>query len=112
MPSKIAEDPRIDPRIKEVFSGVELRPQEDVASREELLADDAFKEEIAALQAMLNSFNNETIAPSAGLSIRRRRTKPQSRCKTLIRNDCATELKMEIPVNVPFGHESGAILRR
>jgi acetyl esterase len=70
MASKLAEDPRIDPRIKEIFAGVELRPQGDVASREELLADDAFKEEITALQAMLNSFNSETIAPSAGLSVR------------------------------------------
>jgi acetyl esterase len=70
MASRIADDPRIDPRIKEMFAGIELRPQRDVASREELLADEGFKAEIEALRAMLSSFNNETIAPSTGLSIR------------------------------------------
>jgi acetyl esterase len=73
MASKIAEDPRIDPRIKELFAGIELRSEGDVATREELLADDAFKAEIEGLRAMLSSFNNETIAPSAGLSIRTER---------------------------------------
>jgi acetyl esterase/lipase len=73
MPSKLAQDSRIDPRIKQIFGGIELRPQRDVASREELLADESFKAEIAGLQAMLNSFNQEAIAPSAGLSIRTER---------------------------------------
>jgi acetyl esterase len=73
MPSKIAEDPRIDPRLKEAFGGIDVLPQGDVASREELLADTAFKAEIAALSEMLSSFGNEIIAPSAGLSIRTER---------------------------------------
>ena len=38
MSSKLAEDPRIDPRIKETFAGWEVRPLGDVASREDLLA--------------------------------------------------------------------------
>jgi acetyl esterase len=73
MASKLAEDPRIDPRIKEVFGTIELRSRGDVASREELMADEAFKAEIEGLGAMLSSFNDETIAPSAGLSIRTER---------------------------------------
>src|SRR5215469_14151246 len=73
MASKLAEDPRIDPRIKQIFGGVELRSQGDVASREELLADESFKAELAALSKMLDACNNETIAPSAGLSIRTER---------------------------------------
>jgi acetyl esterase len=73
MASKLVEDPRIDPRIKDVFGAIELRSRGDVANREELLADEAFKAEIEGLRAMLNSFNDETIAPSAGLSIRTER---------------------------------------
>ncbi len=70
MPSKLAEDPRIDPRIKQMFANIELRPQRDVSSREELLNDERFRSEIEAFGKMLNSFNYETVAPSAGLSIR------------------------------------------
>ena len=73
MRSKIAEDPRIDPRIKDVFGSIELRNRGDVPSREELLADEAFKAEIEGLGAMVASFNDETIAPSAGLGIRTER---------------------------------------
>src|SRR5262249_906466 len=73
MASKLAEDPRIDLRIKDVFGAIELRSRGDVASREELLADEAFKAEIEGLRAMLNSFNYEKIAPSAGLIIRTER---------------------------------------
>src|SRR5690349_20093350 len=73
MASKRAEDLRIDRRIKDLFGAIELRNRGDVASREELLADEAFKAEIEGLGAMLASFNDETIAPSAGLSIRTER---------------------------------------
>jgi acetyl esterase/lipase len=59
--------------LRTYFGAIELRSRGDVASREELLADEAFKSEIEGLRAMLNSFNDETIAPSAGLSIRTER---------------------------------------
>lgn len=38
MPSKLAADPRIDPRIKALFGGWDVRPLSNVASREDLLA--------------------------------------------------------------------------
>ena len=73
MPSKLAEDPRIDPRIKELFAGWEVRASADVASREDLLAaenSDTGKAAAEALRAFLNTCDDETIAPSAGLKIR------------------------------------------
>jgi acetyl esterase len=77
MASKLAEDPRIDPRLKEVFGSLDvLTATGDVASREDLLAEElteAGKARAAAVGAILNSFDNETIAPSAGLSISRTR---------------------------------------
>jgi acetyl esterase/lipase len=72
MASKLAEDLRIDPRLKEVFGGLNVTATGDVASRENLLAEEtteAGKARAAAFAAMLNSFDNETIAPSAGLRI-------------------------------------------
>ena len=41
MASKLALDPRIDPRIKAVFATFELPTPTSVASREELLAEEA-----------------------------------------------------------------------
>jgi acetyl esterase len=72
MASKLAQDPRIDPRLKEVFGSMKVIAGRDVANREELLAEEqseAGKGRSAAFAAMLNSFDNETIAPSAGLRI-------------------------------------------
>jgi acetyl esterase/lipase len=72
MASKLAEDLRIDPRLKEVFGGLNVTATGDVASREDLLAEEtteAGKARAAAFAAMLNSFDNETIAPSVGLRI-------------------------------------------
>jgi acetyl esterase len=72
MASKLAEDLRIDPRLKEVFGGLNVPAMGDVASREDLLAEEtteAGKARAAAFAAMLNSFDNETIAPSAGLRV-------------------------------------------
>src|ERR1700691_2433354 len=77
MASKLAEDPRIDPRIKAVFGGLDLLTATgDVASREDLLAatnSESGKKQAAAMAVMLDSFDNETVAPSAGLSIRSER---------------------------------------
>jgi hypothetical protein len=41
MASKLALDPRVDPRIKAVFATFELPTPTSVASREELLAEEA-----------------------------------------------------------------------
>src|SRR5271154_7549891 len=77
MASKLAEDPRIDPRLKAVFGSLGLLTAAgDVASREDLLAatnSESGKRQTAALAAMLDAFDDETVAPSAGLSIRTER---------------------------------------
>ena len=77
MPSKIAADPRIDPRIKALFGAMEaLTTPGDVASREELLAElnqPGAAERAAATKAMMDMVDNETVAPSAGLNIRTER---------------------------------------
>jgi acetyl esterase/lipase len=73
MASKIADDPRIDPRIKGVFGAMDLGGSGDVESREAML-EAANSEEAQAIQAMLKAFldscDTEEIAPSAGLEIK------------------------------------------
>ena len=75
MTNKIAEDPRIDPRIKAIFGTLDLGigSTEDVASREDMI-DAANTEEAVAMRdgliALLNLCDTEEIAPSAGLSTR------------------------------------------
>jgi hypothetical protein len=68
MPSKLGEDPR----IKSVFAGWGVRALGDVASREDLLSienSDTGKAAAAALKAFLDTCDDETIAPSAGLRV-------------------------------------------
>ena len=81
MASKIAADPRIDPRIKAVLGAMPDMPTPgDVASREVLLAEGATeggKARAAAAQAMLDAMDNEAIAPSAGLAFRTERFQSQ-----------------------------------
>ena len=73
MPSKLAEDTRIDPRIKAVFAGIpDSPPLGDVASREELLAHEAGEQATrmdAAQTAMFEAMDTEAVAPSAGLRV-------------------------------------------
>ena len=72
MASKVVEDPRIDPRIKKVFGPMPVIAGGDVASREDMLAvenTEAGKARSAALEAMLGAFDDETVAPSAGLRV-------------------------------------------
>jgi acetyl esterase len=72
MGSKIADDPRIDPRIKAAFGSMVMTTSGNVGSREELLAEENSEEgkaRTAALKAMLKFFDDEKVAPSAGLSI-------------------------------------------
>ena len=73
MTNKIAEDSRIDPRIKALFANLELTSGGDVASREELLAQSNSPEALAAdaaLRQFLEMCDNEEAAPSAGLTLR------------------------------------------
>jgi acetyl esterase/lipase len=73
MPSKLAADPRIDPQIKALFGDWDVRPLSNVVSREELLAienSETARAAAAALKKFLDMCDNETVAPSAGLSIR------------------------------------------
>ena len=72
MASKINDDPRIDPRIKALFGTMNLTAAGNVKSREELIAEEnseAGKARTAMFKTLLDSFDNETIAPSAGLRI-------------------------------------------
>lgn len=73
MTSKLLSDRRIDPRIKAMFGAMPLdTPTGTVASREELLAEEASEEgkaKAAQLTAMLDMVDNETVAPSAGLKV-------------------------------------------
>ena len=76
MASKLAEDPRIDPRIKVIFGSVELPALPSVASREELLEQensDAARAGAAQFKAFLEAMGPEEVAPSKGLSIRTER---------------------------------------
>jgi acetyl esterase/lipase len=73
MASKLVEDRRIDPRLKEAFGHMEVQSLGHVDSREALLSEsnsDAGKAAAEALRAMFDSFASEEIAPSVGLSIR------------------------------------------
>ena len=54
MASKLAEDPRIDPRIKAMFAAMEVMATANVSSREELLAQE-HSEAGNALRAARNS---------------------------------------------------------
>ncbi len=74
MTSKLAADPRIDPRIKALFGNMPPQPVlASVASRDELLAEEngeGGKAQAAAFTAFLEMVDNEAIAPSAGLTVR------------------------------------------
>jgi acetyl esterase len=74
MTSKLAADPRIDPRIKAVFGAMPpVLAAGNVKNREELLAEENSEEALkrwAATQAMMNMVDNEEVAPSKGLAIR------------------------------------------
>jgi hypothetical protein len=76
MASKLALDPRVDPRIKAVFTAFELPRPTNVASREEILAEEATESATAkalGMKAFLDAMDTEVIAPSGGLSGRTER---------------------------------------
>ena len=70
--SKIADDTRIDPRIRQLFGPLEFPTPADVASRDELLAAAQTDEAVARrelVQAFTSLCDTEAVAPSAGLEI-------------------------------------------
>ncbi len=72
MPAKWLDDPRIDPRIKQVLGALDMPPAPNATSREQLLAEanaPAAQQMAAAMLAMLEAVDNETIAPSQGLRV-------------------------------------------
>jgi acetyl esterase len=73
MATRIAEDPRIDPRIKAVLGALpDPPPARNVASREDLLAEEATEAaaaRAAAQDALFAMMDNEGAAPSKGLTI-------------------------------------------
>jgi hypothetical protein len=93
MPSKLELDPRLDPRIKAFFAGMPLgAPQPDVASREELLAQELSTEGAAICARQVPRFDamdSEDVAPSTGLTVRTetftsRPTATRSRSSTFV----------------------------
>ena len=76
MVSKLAEDPRIDPRIKAVFGSFALPALPSVSSREELMAQENSEAAVAGaaqFAAFLDAMGTEEVAPSTGLSVRTER---------------------------------------
>ncbi|HUJ65981.1 MAG TPA: alpha/beta hydrolase [Acidimicrobiales bacterium] len=73
MTNRILSDPRIDPRIKAIFGAMDpAPPQPDVASRDELLAEAMTDEAVMQRKLftdVLETCDNEAIAPSAGLAL-------------------------------------------
>jgi acetyl esterase len=68
----IADDPRIDPRIKAWMANMPTVTQGDVASREVLLEEVNRPEAVAQreqMRAMLEMLDNEDVAPSKGLDV-------------------------------------------
>lgn len=72
MANRIADDPRIDPRIKAMFANWASPPQTSAKSRDDILAaeqTEAAKAGAAGLKAFLEALDSEAVAPSAGLKI-------------------------------------------
>ena len=72
MVSKLAGDPRIDPRIKKEIGLMDFGSAPDVSSREELLAQESTQELRAlydAMFAMMDSRDREDIASANGLRV-------------------------------------------
>lgn len=69
----LADDPRIDPRLKAVFGGAGSVALPDVADRAEMLAEVVSEAGIAAgdaIMAFFASVGSEAVAPSRGLIVR------------------------------------------
>jgi acetyl esterase/lipase len=73
MTSKIAEDPRIDPRIRAMFANMSTVTPRDVTSREEVLAMVRSGELAPMTSSDAHDAIYEAIAPSTGLTITTRK---------------------------------------
>ncbi|MEP5567193.1 MAG: alpha/beta hydrolase [Halioglobus sp.] len=70
--SKLSDDPRIDPRIKQLMDSMPVVAAQDVDNREQLLEKASRPESIARMEemrAMMEMVDNEQVAPSEGLNI-------------------------------------------
>ncbi|MCX2972812.1 alpha/beta hydrolase [Halieaceae bacterium IMCC8485] len=70
--SKLSDDPRIDPRIKELMGSMPVAAAKNVENREKLLERASRPESLARMNEMTAMFelaDNEQVAPSDGLSI-------------------------------------------
>jgi acetyl esterase/lipase len=73
MTSKIAADPRIDPRLKAIFAWPDRPPVGDISDREALIAEANSPAGLAgeaAMAALFDACDSEANAPTAGLAIR------------------------------------------
>ncbi|HEY1927380.1 MAG TPA: alpha/beta hydrolase [Caulobacteraceae bacterium] len=73
MASKLADDPRIDPRIKAAFGAMPIASPGDAVSREAMIAElsgPEAEQRAAGLKMLLDSVDREDISPSAGLEVR------------------------------------------
>lgn len=73
MVTKIAADPRLDPRIKAMFGALTLPARTDVPDRETLLArenSEEAKARTAMIEDILDQMDNEAVASSSGLTSR------------------------------------------
>jgi acetyl esterase len=71
--TKIAADPRLDPRIKATFGGLTLPAGTDVPDRETLLAranSEEAKARSAMIEGLLDQMDDEAVASSKGLTSR------------------------------------------
>jgi acetyl esterase/lipase len=69
---KIADDPRIDPRIKALMGDFGEPDLQDVSDREQLIKEASTPEALAMeeqMTVMFDMIDDETIAPSAGLTV-------------------------------------------
>jgi acetyl esterase/lipase len=70
--SRLADDPRIDPRIKALMANMPTMTQTDVESRDALLEELNRPEAVAQreqMTAMMEMLDNEDVAPSKGLNV-------------------------------------------
>ena len=70
--TKMNDDPRIDPRIKQVMGAMPSLPMDSAEDRQQLLDEVNTPEALARMQQMVAMFemvDNEQVAPSAGLEI-------------------------------------------
>ena len=70
--SKLSDDPRIDPRIKQLMDSMPVAAAQNADSREQLLEKANRPESIARMEemrAMMEMVDNEQVAPSEGLTI-------------------------------------------